>query len=170
MSVTRVAMNPLSYILMCRTTLEKERHRQRHPRKRAKLSASSSCAANETLKLDLVAWPFKLTGLRVREMGNETCLQWITLLAKKETNRNFRKSFRVVLYDITKEENDCEGLQNPYRVFSDPSSLPRPNMHVGKLYASPRNSSEEYCYIPVYDKSGSEIASLLPLIQRFKPV
>ena len=112
-------------------------------------------------------WPLRIPGLRVPRVDTDgkdqnEGLQWITLLARQDSQQG---AFRVILYDLTEES--CEGLSNPYFVYSAGAAEEHPDddLRGGQLYASPSTGDAQWTEVPVFDHVGNKITDLYEKLQ-----
>ena len=119
-----------------------------------------------SLGLRIGDWPLRIPALRVPKVDTDgqdenEGLQWITLLARRDTQEG---AFRIVLYDLTLEglEDSCEGLCNPYFIYSSEAAGEHEDDKVrgGHLYASPSTGDASWTEVPVFDHVGNKLTDL----------
>ena len=164
-------MAALSYLLKClinnnsdltEPTESVTASKTSNPRKRKHRSNKSKTKVNEPTVHSFKGWK-RVAGFRVRDINTPSVLGWTTLVIQPWQEQ--KGCYRVLLYDVTADTNEMEGLDNPYVVFGfHTKALPPGVTKPGCLYASPTDDEEFWTEVHVFHPNGSRVKNLIPFL------
>ena len=138
------------------TPTNKRKKKRRRKEKKNNFSDVDSCPLFQNFN----GWT-RVAGYRVHDLDNPGLLQWTTLVIRAQDNH----TFRVLLYDITADYNEVEGLENPYKIFDfGCTDLPSGVTTPGLLYCGPTGKEKTWSEVEVFDKDGKKVSNLIPIV------